>query len=317
MSEHILFWKYFEEWVEVYKEGDVKPVTLRTYTTAVKWVKRLAPDLYLDTMTRMQYQSLIKKYGEKHEIATTRNFLHSCNSPIGDALYEGIVGRDPRYKVHATSSKKHKVTRNKYLEADEAERLERVLKEDGSALAVMADFILRTGLRYGEVLGLTPNDVDFDAMTIDINKTYNYKVEHPTEWRPTKNKSSMRIIAIDEQAKRDLQHYIDSTDKDKSIFVTAINNEAPKGMNMPVANVRVNRWLTRMCDKANVPRITIHNLRHTHASLLITNDVSIQSIAKRLGHASTETTQKYYLHLLNKKKEEDDKKMKDILANLN
>lgn len=315
MKERTLFSDYFEQWVEVYKDGDIDQVTLETYSSAINWVKKLAPNLYVETLTRMQYQSLIKKYGETHELATTRKFMHSCNAAIEDALYEGMIKKDPRYKVRAISTKKHKKTRNMWLETDEVDRLEKALKNDGTAFAYMADFVLRTGLRYGEVLGITPADIDLDKKTVDINKTYPYKSRGFQGWRKTKNRSSMRIITLDDAAISDVKRFM-SIESNKSIFVTAITNEAPKNCEAPVVSSRANRWLTKMCKQANIPRITFHNLRHTHASLLILNNVSVQSVANRLGHASTKTTEDYYIHLLQQRKEKDNIEMLSALSKI-
>ena len=65
-----------------------------------------------------------------------------------------------------------------------------------------------------------------------------------------------------------------------------------------IYNSTVNDVLERHCKKANVPVISIHGLRHTHASLLLFAGVSIASVARRLGHASMTTTQKTYLHII-------------------
>ena len=65
-----------------------------------------------------------------------------------------------------------------------------------------------------------------------------------------------------------------------------------------VYNSTVNDILGRHCMRANIPVISIHGLRHTHASLLLFAGVSIASVARRLGHSSMTTTQKTYLHII-------------------
>lgn len=74
---------------------------------------------------------------------------------------------------------------------------------------------------------------------------------------------------------------------DESIFI--------KGK---VYNSTVNDILSRYCKRANIPVISIHSLRHTHASILLFAGVSIASVARRLGHSSMNTTQKTYLHII-------------------
>lgn len=63
--------------------------------------------------------------------------------------------------------------------------------------------------------------------------------------------------------------------------------------------------MERHCKKAKIPIISIHGLRHTHASLLLFAGVSIGSVARRLGHASMTTTQKTYLHIIHELENQD------------
>lgn len=91
------------------------------------------------------------------------------------------------------------------------------------------------------------------------------------------------------------------------------DNEAIFG-SLITYNSMVNYYLTKACKKANVPRITFHGLRHTHASYLIAQGVSIQSVANRLGHADTTTTQQTYIHLLKKLEMQDNKKIRELMS---
>ena len=72
-----------------------------------------------------------------------------------------------------------------------------------------------------------------------------------------------------------------------------------------VFNSTVNNILARHCKSLNIPVISIHGLRHTHASLLLFAGVSIASVARRLGHASMTTTQKTYIHIIQELENQD------------
>lgn len=72
-----------------------------------------------------------------------------------------------------------------------------------------------------------------------------------------------------------------------------------------VYNSTVNDVLERHCKKLNIPVISVHGLRHTHASILLFAGVSIGSVARRLGHASMTTTQKTYLHIIHELESQD------------
>ena len=89
-------------------------------------------------------------------------------------------------------------------------------------------------------------------------------------------------------------------------LTTNLPKEKPFFIRQPkIYNSTVNGVLERRCKKAGIPVITIHGLRHTHASLLLFGEVSIASVAKRLGHSSMNTTEKTYLHIIQELENKD------------
>ena len=90
-----------------------------------------------------------------------------------------------------------------------------------------------------------------------------------------------------------------------SSLIKDLPSDKPIFINKRIFNSTVNDFLTRKCKEANVPLITIHGLRHTHASILLFAGVSIASVAKRLGHSSMTTTQKVYLHIIQELENKD------------
>ena len=112
---------------------------------------------------------------------------------------------------------------------------------------------------------------------------------------PTKNKSSVRKIQIDWQTVIQFSELVRELPEDEPIFVKKTC----------VYNSTVNDILARHCRSVGVPVITMHGLRHTHASLLLFAGVSIASVARRLGHASMTTTQKTYLHIIQELENQD------------
>lgn len=322
---HIKFFRYYKEWMETWKRHNIRKYTYDKYENVQKWFEENYPNVYLDKMNRTLIQQIVNKYGEDHEINTVKDFLHHIQAPLRDAAYEGWVKKDPTYKVVATSEVKHKVTRKMYLEVAEAERFEQVVQRENNPVADMCDFDLRTGLRFAEVLGLTPADIDFDNHLIKVNKTWDYKAGYNADFAGTKNAFSKRAILIDERAEYDLKKNMFGVMRDEPIFVASIThykelhgsftrlNKKSLKKYVPIYNSTVDSLMDEYCQKAKVPRITFHNLRHTHASILITKGVSLQSVAKRLGHADTTTTQKTYVHLLDELKEKDNQKIIRIM----
>lgn len=300
-NENTLFWKYFKEWAEREKKGVVRDVTYTKYIMTARMIKHLAPSTKIKDLTRAEYRKILNKYAKNHEKNTIRDFHRHMKACIQDIVYEGCLEKDPTYKVKIPQGKTHKVTRSKYLEEDEIERLTKVLEEDNSTYGDLCLIDLKTGMRLAEILGITPSDLDFNNHIISINKTWNYK-EHGG-FIPTKNTSSVRDIYMDPSTEKLWLQNMEGVEDNEAIFGSLITY-----------NSMINYYLTKACKKACVPRITFHGLRHTHASYLIAQGVSIQSVANRLGHADTTTTQQTYIHLLKKLEMQDNKKIQELMS---
>ena len=280
-----LFYDYYEKWIEVYKKGAIRKVTMDKYLMTYRWLKKLAPELRICNLNRIAYQQILNDYALYHERQTTMDFHHQLKGAILDAVDEGLIERDPTRKA-IIKGKAPNEKKIKYLNQFELHTLLTVL--DLKSEVNWDWFILlvaKTGMRFSEALALTPRDFDFAHQTLSISKTWDYKGEGG--FLPTKNKSSVRKIQIDWQTVIQFSELLRNLPEDKPIFVEG-----------KVYNSTVNDILGRYCKKAKVPVISIHGLRHTHASLLLFAGVSIASVARRLGHASMTTTQKTYLHII-------------------
>ena len=100
-------------------------------------------------------------------------------------------------------------------------------------------------------------------------------------------------------------------------MVKDLPEDEPIFVSEKVYNSTVNDILTRHCKKADIPVISVHGLRHTHASLLLFAGVSIASVAQRLGHSSMTTTQKTYLHIIQELENKDVDLVMRSLSSLN
>lgn len=287
-----LFYEYYEKWIRIYKMGAIRKVTLDKYMMTLKWLKRLAPELKVCELNRIEYQEILNKYAEYHERQTTMDFHHQLKGAILDAVDDGLIERDPTRKA-IIKGKTPSEKKRKYLNQFELHMLltPLELKQEVSWEWLIL-LVAKTGMRFSEALGLTPKDFDFEHQMLSINKTWDYKGEGG--FMPTKNKSSVRKIQIDWKTVIQFSELLKGLPENEPIFV--------KGN---VYNSTVNSVLSRYCKKANIPEITIHGLRHTHASLLLFAGVSIASVARRLGHSSMTTTQKTYLHIIQELENKD------------
>ena len=75
-SKPILFCDYYKQWITVYKEGAIRPVTMSKYNMAYRWLVKLIPNLPLAGLDRIAYQKLLNDYANEHERQTTMDFHH-------------------------------------------------------------------------------------------------------------------------------------------------------------------------------------------------------------------------------------------------
>ena len=293
MNSTALFYEYYAQWIEVYKKGAIREATLAKYLMTQKWVEKLIPEVKVSELTRTAYQQLLNEYAKEHERQTTLDFHHQLKGAILDAVDEGLLSRDPTRKA-IIKGKTPKTKKIKYLNQFELHTLIADLDiKDTPNWDWFILLVAKTGMRFSEALAITPEDFDFARQTLSISKTWDYKGDGG--FLPTKNKSSVRKIQIDWQIVVKFSVLTRDLAPDRPIFVGESK----------IYNSTVNDVLTRHCKACGISEISIHGLRHTHASLLLFGGVSIASVARRLGHASMTTTQKTYLHIIHELENKD------------
>lgn len=149
-----------------------------------------------------------------------------------------------------------------------------------------------TGMREGELLALSPADIDLDNKTISINRTYQ-RIEGKDVFTSPKTRKSKRKIPIPDFLCQELSDYIQSRymlDADERLF--------------PVTKSYLSHEMIRGCKNTAVKKIRIHDIRHSHASLLINQGCDALMLADRLGHEKVSTTLNTYSHLFPHKQQE-------------
>ncbi len=285
MNGNELFYKYYENWISVYKEGAIAKVTMDKYRLTLSWLKKIVPNLRISELDRITYQKILNDYAESHERQTVMDFHHQLKGSILDAVDDGYIKNDPTRKA-IIKGKTTREKKDKFLDRFELQQLLNSLNlgnEINNEWLIL--LIAKTGMRFSEALAITPSDFDFPHQMLNIDKTWDYK--NNTGFLPTKNQSSIRKIQLDWQTVMQFSELVKDLPKDVPIFIHG-----------KMYNSTINSILERHCKDLNIPVISVHGLRHTHASLLLFAGVSIASVAHRLGHSSMTTTQKTYLHII-------------------
>ena len=164
--------------------------------------------------------------------------------------------------------------------------------KDKSLSYICFEILYWTGMREGELLALSPADIDLDNKTISINRTYQ-RIEGKDVFTSPKTRKSKRKIPIPDFLCQELSDYIQSRympDADERLF--------------PVTKSYLSHEMIRGCKNTDVKKIRIHDIRHSHASLLINQGCDALMLADRLGHEKVSTTLNTYSHLFPHKQQE-------------
>lgn len=182
---------------------------------------------------------------------------------------------------------------------------------------------LMTGARKGEVLGLTWDDVDFNNGTITISKEVVLLNKEIIVKEP-KTKTSIRSVVLPDSTIKLLKQYRKEWNEYKLIMGSAWEGEKfifiqsngkvmhPSTPYHKFIEIIENYNSTCENEKDKLPKIALHGLRHTSATLLISQNVDVKTVSKRLGHAQTSTTINIYSHSLEKQDRESAEKMDEM-----
>ncbi|WP_249661043.1 site-specific integrase [Lysinibacillus fusiformis] len=186
------------------------------------------------------------------------------------------------------------------------------LKIDNRPVYYIILLALKSGMRFAEIIALTRKDFNFKDNTININKTWGYTSSYDDGKKKTKTESSNRIIKINKVTMSLFNHFFEVTPE--NIHKLVFYNPASKYK--VFSNTGVNKALKKILRELQIEEISIHGLRHSHASILFYKGISVQYISERLGHADVDTTIRIYTHLIKELREEDENNTVNILAAL-
>lgn len=178
-----------------------------------------------------------------------------------------------------------------------------VMDKQQSYMAFMV--LYWTGMRVGELLALTRQDIDLEALTISINKSYQ-RIDDRDVITPPKTPKSKRVVVIPDFLANDLQAYFNR------LYGLKENDRI-----FPFTKYFMGKEMERGCKISGVKKIRVHDLRHSHCAHLIEKGFTPLAIAERLGHDRVETTMNTYAHLYpNKQKQIADSLQADYQVDL-
>lgn len=230
---------------------------------------------------------------------TVRTYISALSAVLSKAVDWGYIERNPVERVDLPSIAGHRAP---YLDEPEVRRLLQILQDEPIRWRALVTFDLLSGLRRGELTGLFWSDIDFDAYTLTVRRTANYIPGRGLYLDTPKTITSERMLKLSASAILLLKEYKAWQDHQKELLGDAWEGIDDRvfttDSGRPLAPDSVSQHFRAFIKRTGLQHITIHSLRHTYASLMISDGTPLVIVANQLGHAQTSTTSNIYAHVI-------------------
>ena len=289
-------------WLNTYKKNSIAYNTYSGYKTNI--FKHIVPNIGNIKLTKLQASDIQDMYNKLHK--TTLNpcgtlssqsiyYIHSTlRKALKDAYKQHYITTNPIDFVTPPKVEKFEA---QFLNARELKLLLDELKNTDIYLPTLLAAGL--GLRRGEVLALKYSDINFNENTISISKNY-ISMKGTYMIGDVKTKKSKRVLAVSANIMSALKNRYEFYLLEKNVFGNNFNKEGYINTNDRGNIIHCSIWdqeLKKHLKKINLPKIRIHDLRHSNASLMIKQGVPMKVASERLGHSKISTTMDLYTHI--------------------
>ncbi|MGN0453684.1 MAG: tyrosine-type recombinase/integrase [Ruminococcus sp.] len=311
-NENVLFTAFLDKWLQSVKPI-LKPATWESYDKTVSGkikpyfeqknyrFREMKPEIFTEYFVYLATEGKSNgKGGLSHK--TVKNIRGVLSSAYEYAIENSYIKDNPVLKSKMPSFAHSIKSDVPEYSAEQVRKLLLFAKENDSHIYIFLLLALYTGLRKGELLALTWDDVDYDKKLLRVNKSRTgSRKAITTQITIPKTESSNRKIPLNDtvlealkaEKKRQDEHAEilgNGYDKSSSFIIRTV-------LGKPYVNLSaINRVVNRLTEKAGLPHCTIHGFRHSVASILDDNGVPIQDISVLLGHESVQTTERIYIN---------------------
>ncbi|UOQ44583.1 site-specific integrase [Halobacillus salinarum] len=309
-NDNLTYKEVFNQWYENHSKT-IKVSTKKRIESMFK--KHILPrfgKLKIKDITRSYCQEMINDIASS--ISSVNDIKIQVNQVFKYAMKMDIILKNPleyvtipKQKNELIHDSSEKDERN-YWKKEEIKKFLTITNQELSLRDhVLFHLLIYTGARKGELLALIWNDIDFEAGSLRLSKTLFYS-EGQHLFQTSKTKESKRLISLGTQTLSLLKKW-QIQQKEENLALGNRNRDDivfTRAEGTPLRSAYLNEKLNIIIKKHNLHRITIHGLRHTHASLLFEADATIKEVQERLGHSDIKMTMNIYTHVTDYLKEQ-------------
>lgn len=299
-TKKITLSQFMREYIDNEIIPNFRPSTINNYNKSLDHVNNSIGNIELSKLNAMHMQQFSKYLRNKDYKNGTINLYITCLKKV---LHTAHEWRMLTFNI-ATSLKRAKSERkiDKFWTYDECMNFLTTVKEDKHYLIYLLTVF--TGMRRGEVLGLSETNCNFVTNTITITQQVATEEGQPYLTTKLKSNSSYRTIEVPGEVMQTLKRY--NMERKKLFLKLGFQKEQDLIFVTQEGKMITPNYLSRcfkeLCTKHNFKNISFHGLRHSHATLLAESKEHVQAIADRLGHSSPSITNEMYIHLTDKMK---------------
>ncbi len=313
---NIKFQTFSDMWLEQYAEKQLAPSTIDRYKELLKRINKAIGHIKLDDITPLHLNTFYRNLEEPGIKLNGKRDKQGKLIGNGKLAPKTIVEHHRLIsKILSTAIKWQLLENNVALRADppkvpsremyfldeeQAKSLLKKLYDEPIQYKTMITLLIFTGLRRGELCGLEWGDIDLENKTIKIVRSAQYIGGKYITKEPKTNAgkrqlslSNSTVVLLQEYRKWQTNHIVqmgDLWEKTDRLFTQHDGK--------PIHPDTITGWFASFIKKNNFPKVTLHSLRHTNATLMIADGTDIRTVSNRLGHAQTSTTLNIYAHAL-------------------
>ena len=305
--------EYLPQWLEMRKTS-LRPSTVYQYRQIIRdHITPYAGEIPLRDLRLARVERLYTNLHDSGVSVRTVQFAHAVlHAALAKAIKYGHIGRNP---AHGASLPRNNHSEMNVLDANQVTQF--LIAAQDSRYEALYSLAIHTGMRQGELFGLKWTDLNWNRGELKVQRQVKIETGKGWTFADPKTKRGRRTIKLGNEILKLLRTYKENQDAQKSITGSSWKENGlvfPSLVGTPSNPSNLRKDFLQVLDRAGLPRIRFHDLRHTAASLMLSNGIPVNVVSNRLGHSQPSTTLDIYAHLFSETQAEAARIMDDLVT---